>query len=106
MLRARTREIAEAGICGTLLGVDLRAEFHDFTTHLAVGDLLAFWTDSTRIATFMLGDAQSSQDYSWLPGVKARATASTASASSAPRRAWWVAGSCWRGPRPCPGRVS
>ena len=45
VLRARTREIAEAGICGTLLGVDLRAEFHDFTTHLAVGDLLAFWTD-------------------------------------------------------------
>ena len=32
--------------------------------------LLAFWTDSTRIATMMLGDAQSSQDYSWLPGVK------------------------------------
>jgi hypothetical protein len=32
--------------------------------------LLAFWTDTTRIATFMLGDAQSSQDYSWLPGVK------------------------------------
>ncbi|MBM3736647.1 MAG: DUF1552 domain-containing protein [Acidobacteria bacterium] len=32
--------------------------------------LLAFWTDSTRIATFMFGDAQSSQDYSFLPGVK------------------------------------
>jgi hypothetical protein len=32
--------------------------------------LLAFWTDSTRIATCMLGDAQSSQDYSWLAGVK------------------------------------
>jgi hypothetical protein len=32
--------------------------------------LLAFWTDSTRIATFMMGDAQSSQDYSFLPGVK------------------------------------
>jgi hypothetical protein len=32
--------------------------------------LLAFWTDSTRIGTFMIGDAQSSQDYSWLPGVK------------------------------------
>ena len=31
--------------------------------------ILAFWTDSTRIATFMFGDAQSSQDYSWLPGV-------------------------------------
>jgi hypothetical protein len=32
--------------------------------------LLAFWTDTTRIATFMIGDAQSSQDYSWLEGVK------------------------------------
>jgi hypothetical protein len=32
--------------------------------------LLAFWSDSTRIATFMFGDAQSSQDYSFLPGVK------------------------------------
>lgn len=32
--------------------------------------ILAFWTDSTRIATFMMGDAQSSQDYSFLPGVK------------------------------------
>jgi len=31
---------------------------------------LAFWTDTTRIGTFMLGDAQSNQDYSWLPGVK------------------------------------
>src|ERR1044072_5054207 len=32
--------------------------------------ILAFWTDTTRIATFMMGDAQSSQDYSWLEGVK------------------------------------
>lgn len=32
--------------------------------------LLAFWTDNTRIATFMMGDAQSAQDYGWLPGVK------------------------------------
>lgn len=32
--------------------------------------LLAFWTDSTRVATFMFGDAQSSQDYSFLDGVK------------------------------------
>ena len=32
--------------------------------------ILSFWTDNTRIATMMLGDAQSSQDYSWLPGVK------------------------------------
>ena len=37
--------VEEAGICGTLLGVDLRAQFHDYTTHLGVGDLLAFWTD-------------------------------------------------------------
>jgi hypothetical protein len=33
--------------------------------------VLALWTDSTRVATFMFGDAQSSQDYSFLPGVKA-----------------------------------
>jgi hypothetical protein len=32
--------------------------------------VLAFWSDSTRIGTFMLGDAQSGVDYSWLPGVK------------------------------------
>ena len=32
--------------------------------------ILAFWSDSTRIGTFMFGDAQSSQDYSFLPGVK------------------------------------
>jgi len=32
--------------------------------------LLAFWTDNTRVATFMFGDAQSQQDYSFLPGVK------------------------------------
>ncbi len=32
--------------------------------------LLALWSDNTRIATMMLGDAQSSQDYSFLPGVK------------------------------------
>ena len=32
--------------------------------------VLAFWTDSTRIATFMFGDAQSGQDYSFLEGVK------------------------------------
>jgi hypothetical protein len=32
--------------------------------------LLAFWSDNTRIATFMMGDAQSAQDYSFLPGVK------------------------------------
>lgn len=32
--------------------------------------LLAFWTDSTRVATFMFGDAQSAQDYSFLGDVK------------------------------------
>ncbi len=32
--------------------------------------VLAFWSDSTRIGTFMFGDAQSSQDYSFLPGVR------------------------------------
>jgi hypothetical protein len=32
--------------------------------------VLALWTDTTRIATMMIGDAQSSQDYSFLPGVK------------------------------------
>lgn len=32
--------------------------------------LLAFWTDSTRVGTFMFGDAQTQQDYSFLPGVK------------------------------------
>lgn len=32
--------------------------------------ILSLWTDSTRIATFMFGDAQSAQDYSFLTGVK------------------------------------
>jgi hypothetical protein len=32
--------------------------------------ILSLWTDSTRIATFMFGDAQSAQDYSFLSGVK------------------------------------
>jgi hypothetical protein len=32
--------------------------------------ILAFWSDSTRIGTFMFGDAQSSQNYSFLPGVR------------------------------------
>lgn len=32
--------------------------------------LLAFWTDSTRIATFMFGDAQTNRDFSFLDGVK------------------------------------
>ena len=45
VLREHGSEVEEAGICGTLLGVDLRAEFHDHTTELRGGDLLAFWTD-------------------------------------------------------------
>jgi hypothetical protein len=32
--------------------------------------LLAFWSDTTRIGTFMFGDAQTQQDYSFLPGVR------------------------------------
>jgi len=32
--------------------------------------LLAFWSDTTRIGAFMLGDAQSAVDYSFLAGVK------------------------------------
>ncbi|MEO7143974.1 MAG: DUF1552 domain-containing protein [Bryobacteraceae bacterium] len=32
--------------------------------------ILAFWTDTTRIGSFMFGDAQTQQDYSFLPGVK------------------------------------
>jgi hypothetical protein len=32
--------------------------------------ILALWTDSTRISTFMFGDAQSNVDYSFLPGVR------------------------------------
>src|ERR1044071_5972511 len=32
--------------------------------------ILAFWTDTTRIGTFMYGDAQSNVDYSWLRGGK------------------------------------
>ena len=31
--------------------------------------LLAFWTDTTRIATFMYGDAQTGRDFSFLDGV-------------------------------------
>lgn len=32
--------------------------------------LLAFWTDTTRISTLMLGDAQTNRDFSFLDGVK------------------------------------
>ena len=31
--------------------------------------ILAFWTDTTRIATFMFGDAQSGKNYSFMDGV-------------------------------------
>ncbi len=31
--------------------------------------LLAFWTDTTRVATFMYGDAQTGRDFSFLDGV-------------------------------------
>ena len=31
--------------------------------------LLAFWTDTTRVATFMYGDAQTARDFSFLDGV-------------------------------------
>jgi serine phosphatase RsbU (regulator of sigma subunit) len=37
--------IETAGICGTLLGVDARARFHDHESSLGVGDVLIFWTD-------------------------------------------------------------
>jgi len=32
--------------------------------------ILAFWTDTTRVGTFMFGDAQTMQDYSFLPDVR------------------------------------
>jgi hypothetical protein len=32
--------------------------------------ILSFWSDTTRIGTFMFGDAQSGYDYSFLPGVR------------------------------------
>ncbi|MEM7476567.1 MAG: DUF1552 domain-containing protein [Planctomycetota bacterium] len=31
--------------------------------------VLAFWTDTTRVATFMMGDAQTGRDFSFLDGV-------------------------------------
>ncbi|MCM8535356.1 MAG: DUF1552 domain-containing protein [Lentisphaeraceae bacterium] len=45
----------------------------DHETHLRLMldiMLLAFWTDSTRISSFMFGNAQSGKNYSFLPGVK------------------------------------
>lgn len=34
--------------------------------------VLSFWTDSTRVATLMMGDAQSSQNFGFLPGVPSK----------------------------------
>lgn len=45
----------------------------DHTEHLRLMMdifILAFWSDSTRIGTLMLGDAQSNYDYSFLSGVR------------------------------------
>jgi hypothetical protein len=45
----------------------------DHTEHLRLMldiFVLAFWSDSTRIGTFMFGDAQSNYDYGFLPGVR------------------------------------
>lgn len=45
-------------------------EMHDEHVRLMLDIfILAFWTDTTRIGTFMFGDAQSGVDYSWM-GVK------------------------------------
>ncbi|MEO9176578.1 MAG: SpoIIE family protein phosphatase, partial [Gaiellales bacterium] len=44
-LRGSTAAAETAGICGTLLGVDVGAQFHDLTTELGIGDMLTFWTD-------------------------------------------------------------
>ena len=46
---------------------DTRAEHLRLMLDILV---LSFWTDSTRIATMMMGDAQSGQDYGFLPGVR------------------------------------
>ncbi|HEY1480184.1 MAG TPA: SpoIIE family protein phosphatase [Gaiellales bacterium] len=45
ILRGRSGAVEAAGICGTLLGVDAGAQFHDYETRLGVGDALTFWTD-------------------------------------------------------------
>ncbi len=47
-----------------------RPESHEEHMRLMLDILvLAFWTDSTRVATFMMGDAQSSQSFEFLDGV-------------------------------------
>ena len=45
LLRGGQHAVEEAGICGTLLGVDTSAQFHDHDTWIGVGDVLTFWTD-------------------------------------------------------------
>jgi PAS domain S-box-containing protein len=45
LLRNGAGAVEQAGICGTLLGVDTSARFHDYETPIGVGDVLAFWTD-------------------------------------------------------------
>jgi GAF domain-containing protein len=45
LLRSATRSAEPAGTFGTLLGVDVGAQFHDYTTALGIGDVLTFWTD-------------------------------------------------------------
>ena len=74
VLRERTAEVEEAGICGTLLGVDVRAQFHDYTTHLGVGDLLAFWTDGVterRNSGELFGEQRLADLLARLPGASA-----------------------------------
>jgi GAF domain-containing protein len=74
VLRGRGGDVEEAGICGTLLGVDLRAQFHDFTTKLGVGDLLTFWTDGVterRNSGELYGEQRLAALLERLPGASA-----------------------------------
>ena len=77
VLRESTGEIEEAGICGTLLGVDVRAQFHDYTTRLGVGDLLTFWTDGVterRNSGELFGEQRLAALLARLPGASAETT--------------------------------
>jgi sigma-B regulation protein RsbU (phosphoserine phosphatase) len=74
VLRERGGDVEEAGICGTLLGVDLRAQFHDYTTKLGVGDLLTFWTDGVterRNSGELFGEQRLASLLERLPGASA-----------------------------------
>ncbi|MCR9117452.1 MAG: DUF1552 domain-containing protein [bacterium] len=51
-------------------GMGIPGEHAEHTRVMLEILLLAFWTDTTRIATFMFGDAQSGRNFSFLPGVK------------------------------------